>query len=71
MIDLVVKALMEGGPYAVSLAGWLAWWYERRLNREHSTQMLALATAQVEAMVKHEAAISTNTRLLERSLFGD
>ena len=66
IVDLAIRSLTEGGPYAISLAGWLAWFYERRQNKEHQDKMFELAQAQIEATIKHEAAIENNTRLAER-----
>ena len=66
--DLMVKSLLEGGPYAISLAGWLAWWWERKTNKEINTRVIDLATAQVEATLRLETAMATNNRINERLL---
>jgi len=59
---------MKGGPYAIGLIGWAAWWYERRINKENNERLIDLATAQIEATLKHESALAANTRLMERML---
>lgn len=64
--ELIIKAIFQGGPYGVALLGWLAWWYERRQNKEQAERVLELATAQIEVSVKTEAAIEANTKLMER-----
>lgn len=64
--DIIVTALMKGGPYAIALIGWAAWWYERRINKENGERIIELATAQIEATLKHETALAANTRLMER-----
>jgi hypothetical protein len=64
--DIIVTALMKGGPYAIGLIGWAAWWYERRINRENNDKLIELATAQIQATLKHETALAANTRLMER-----
>lgn len=66
--DLLIKSVLEGGPYAVSVLGWLAWVYERRQNKESTDRLLELATAQIEATVKNEAAVGANVKLMERLL---
>lgn len=65
---MLFRALSQGGPFALGIMGWSAWWYERRQNRDMATQLLGLATAQIEATVKHETAIHANTRIMERLL---
>lgn len=66
--DFIIKGVMQGGPYGLALLGWAAWWYERRQNKVNSEHLLELATAQIEATVKHGAAIEANTKLMERFL---
>lgn len=66
--EILFKAIMEGGAFGVAALGWLAWWYERRANREASAKLIELATAQIDATLRHEGAISANTKLMERML---
>ena len=66
--DLLLAVVTKGGPYGLAAIGWLAWWYERRQNKESAQSMLELATAQIEATVKQEAALQANTKLMERFL---
>jgi hypothetical protein len=68
MAELLIKAMLDGGPYAIGIAGWFAWWYERRQNKEMGEQLLKLAKAQIEATVKHETAIRANTTVIDRLL---
>jgi len=65
-LELILRALAEGGQYTLALLGWAAWWYERRTNRETNGKLIELATAQIEASLKHEQAIANNTKLMER-----
>lgn len=66
--DLLFRGVEEGGAYALAAVGWAAWWYERRQSKEMGRQVLKLATAQIQAMVKHEQAIHANTVIMERIL---
>jgi len=66
--DLVVQMVVEGGPYALGVLGWLAWWYERRQNKENGDRLFGLATAQVETTVRHEGAIKSISKLMEHFL---
>lgn len=66
--DIIYRILNDGGPLAIGVIGWCAWWYERRQNKEMANAQLNLATAQIEATVKHETAIHANTRVMERLL---
>ena len=66
--DALYLILNEGGPFALGVMGWSAWWYERRQNKEMATAQLQLATAQIEATVKHQMAIHANTSVMERLL---
>jgi hypothetical protein len=68
VIHLIAKTVIEGGPYAVGIFGWIAWWYERKQNKENGDKLFGLATAQIQATVKHEEAIRANTRLMEHFL---
>ena len=45
--DLIVKTIVEGGPYAISAVGRLAWWYERKLTKDNQDRMFDLAGAQI------------------------
>lgn len=64
--DLLIKAVTEGGPFALSVVFCYQWWSERRENKRLNSTLLDLATAQIEATVKQEAAIQVNTKLMER-----
>lgn len=66
--DLLVKAMTQGGPIALGVIGWIAWWYERRQNKQSTERLLELATAHIEATIKHEMAIQANTKLMEHFL---
>ncbi len=68
LVDVLFRAMNEGGPFALGVLGWLAWWHERRQSKEMSSQLLQLATAQIEATVTHKTAIDANTRIMERLL---
>ena len=67
-IDSIVQALLDGGLPALGMMGWAAWWYERRQNKDNADHLLKLATAQIEATVKHGVAIEANTKIMERWL---
>ena len=62
----MIKARLEGSPYALGAMGWAAWWWERRQNKENTQSMMGLVTAQTEAVVKNEAAIEANTKVMDR-----
>jgi len=62
----LAKLLQNGGPWAVSAFMITAWIWERRENRLLQKSILELATAQTEAVVKHEVAIATLKELLSQ-----
>ena len=72
--DLILKLLSSGDAVAgiaaivliLSAPGWVAWWHERQENKESNERMFELATAQIEATTKQEAAIQAQSKLLER-----
>lgn len=67
-MDVLFDVFAKGGAYSIAVFGWLAWWYERRTNRENMEKLIELASAQIQAALKHEAALSANTRLMERMM---
>ena len=64
--ELLLKAFLQGGPYAAAVGGWLAWWYERRQNAKLNEKLIQLATAQVAATVRQTDAIFANTKVMDR-----
>ena len=64
--ELIIGALTEGGVAGVAVLGWVAWLLERRRSMKREDQVLELATAQVQATVETDAAIESNTKVLER-----
>ncbi len=71
MTDLLIKAIIEGGPYGVAVLGWAAWFWERRRHLETNEVLRDLSVAQIEATTKTEAAINMNTRVMESFLGKD
>jgi len=57
-----VKALLEvlsiGGPTAMAAVFALAWFLERRENKQLQKSLLELATAQVQAITKIESTVA-------------
>lgn len=60
----VAKLLREGGPWAVTAIAIAAWVWERKENKALQKSILELATAQTEAVIKHEASVATLKELL-------
>ncbi len=71
MTDLLIKAMIEGGLYAVAALGWAAWFWERRRHLDTTEALRELSVAQIEATTKTEAAINMNTRVMESFLGKD
>ncbi len=62
----LVKILELGGPAAVAAIAILAWYYERKQNKESHDELMDLAKAQVAAIVRSEAALEALTDAFER-----
>jgi len=66
-MDAVVaiqKMLETGGPWAVAALGIGAYIWERRENKALQKAVMELATAQVQATLKQEVAVTTLKELL-------
>ena len=60
----IAKLLVEGGPVAFMGLAIAAWAWERKENKELQKAILALATAQTEAVIRYESSLVSFKELL-------
>lgn len=65
-VDFISKVLQLGGPTAVSVFALLAWFFERKENKNLQEKLMQLSTACVTAMVKTEASVDSLTEAINR-----